>query len=469
MSSEPAIRVEHVSKKFARSLKKAMLYGLADIARIALLPRRFRSPNLAARQADARRESNGSPMPEASTPNKLHPSSFIPHPPAEGLRPSEFWALRDISFDVRPGECVGIIGHNGAGKSTLFSVLSGIYGPTIGHVEIRGRLQALIALGAGFHPLLSGRENIYINAAILGMKTREINALLGQIIDFSELQDFIDAPVKNYSSGMLVRLGFSVAAHMNPDVLLVDEVLAVGDMAFQRKCLEFMQSLFARKVAVVLVSHNMASIEAVASRVLWLDHGRLRMDEEPKRVIAAYTASQLEKAADIKRREGGLGSEIGGHEYVNIQVLRTIRLDGTPEQSFKHREPFAVEIAFNARRKIVRPYFHLVFSSGPIRVFDASMLADGRAPESIEGVGVLRCLIPHPVLMPNVYTVRLAIRSESATQDVYTEVKSATFTVTPSLSSGAGPCAVSLQALGSLVSQDYAWHWHSGLNGGKHS
>ena len=190
------------------------------------------------------------------------------------LEEGEFWALRNVSFTVRPGEALGIIGQNGAGKSTLLKILSGILRPNEGSISVRGRLRALIEVAAGFHPDLTGRENIFLNGAILGMRRREIGSKLDQIVDFSGIEAFLDTPVKRYSSGMVARLGFSVAAHMEPQVLLVDEILAVGDLAFQRKCHEHMRGLAAQGVAIILVSHNLAAITQLCPKTLVLAGGR---------------------------------------------------------------------------------------------------------------------------------------------------------------------------------------------------
>lgn len=451
----PSIKAHHLSKKFARSLKRAMTYGLIDIAKATLIPHRFRSSGLSTRLSD---------LSNPRTPELQNPSTPEPQNPKTSelpkLRTSEFWALSDISFEIQRGECVGIIGHNGAGKSTLFSLLSGIYGPTRGRIEIQGKLQALIALGAGFHPMLSGRENIYINAAILGMGANKIDALIDRIIDFAELRDFVDAPIKNYSSGMLVRLGFSVAAHMEPEVLLVDEVLAVGDMSFQRKCLEFMQNLYTRDVTVVLVSHNMAAIEAVSKRVMWLDKGRLRADGKPSEVIADYATSQLRKGMDGSQT---VGVDPMPGEVLTIRSLRTTDLNGVTCKEFKPGEPIVIHADYIAHQRIEKPHFHLTFTTGPVRVFDASMLIDGQVPAFIEGPGVMRCIIPRPTLMPNIYRVSLAVRSKEAVYDLFSKPKAAQFMVgVKEEGITDAPCAVSLQIMGSLVSQEYQWDLHSG-------
>lgn len=427
MNPDHAIEVRHLSKKFARSLKRAMVYGMSDLARLALLPNRLAAPRA----------------------------------PAEGppLRPSEFWALRDVNFDIRMGECVGILGHNGAGKSTLFSILSRIYGPTEGTVSVRGRLQALIALGAGFHPALTGRENIYINAAILGLKRRQIDERFEEIAAFSELGSFLDAPIKNYSSGMLVRLGFSVAAHLDPDILLIDEVLAVGDISFQRKCLSFLQRLQAKGASIVLVSHNTASIEAICSRVIWMDHGRVVEEGAAQPVIAAYVNAQLKQSAMATTEPGPARS--ASKELVEITELSVRRMDGTPVESVLPGEPFRIRIGYHARVRVERPYFHIVLRNGVTRIANLSMLVDGRTPDAIEGSGRIDCVIDDPRLEPNVLTIGVTIRTREASVETLAEGRACSLLVMADpnrpIPEGAS-CAVSMSGqFGGIMSMKYRW------------
>jgi len=198
------------------------------------------------------------------------------------------WALKDVSFEVKRGEAVGFIGRNGSGKSTLLKILSRITSPTEGYAEIRGRAGSLLEVGTGFHPDLSGRENIYLNGAVLGMKKVDIDRKLEQIVAFSEIGEFLETPVKHYSSGMYVRLAFAVAAHLEPDILLVDEVLAVGDAAFQKKCLGKMNEVTRQGRTVLFVSHAAASVEALCPRAIWLDAGKVRLDAASHEAISAY-------------------------------------------------------------------------------------------------------------------------------------------------------------------------------------
>jgi lipopolysaccharide transport system ATP-binding protein len=249
--SVPAIKVTSVSKKFCRNLRRGMLYTTADVVRDSLGI--------------------------ATSPE---------------LRPSENWSLQDISFELHPGECLGLVGANGAGKSTLLKLLNGILRPDKGELTLRGRVGALIEVGAGFHPILTGRENIYINAAILGMKKREVDRKMESIIEFSGLEpSVLDAPVRTYSSGMHVRLGFSVAMHCEVDILLVDEVLAVGDMNFQAKCLNAMGALRREGKTIVLVSHALNHIAGWANKALALERGNILAFGEPFDVIQRYASN----------------------------------------------------------------------------------------------------------------------------------------------------------------------------------
>jgi len=247
---EKLIKVEGLSKKFCRSLKKSMWYGMQDIGSELI--------------------------------GKRHGADGV-------LRPDEFWAAKDINFELRRGECLGLIGHNGAGKTTLLRMLNGLIRPDQGRIEMRGKVGALIALGAGFNPILTGRENIYVNAAVLGMSKQYVDSKIDEIIDYAEIREFINSPVQTYSSGMNVRLGFAVAAILiEPDILFLDEVLAVGDIGFAIKCLNTVRQL-TNKSAVVFVSHNMQQISRFCTRVMVMDHGAVLLDSpNPSEGIDQY-------------------------------------------------------------------------------------------------------------------------------------------------------------------------------------
>lgn len=249
--SETLVKVDGLNKKFCRGLKKSLWYGMQDLGSEILGHR---------------------------------------HGGDGELRPDEFWAVKDVSFELKQGKCIGLIGHNGAGKTTLLRMLNGLIKPDGGRIEMRGRVGALIALGAGFNPILTGRENIYVNATVLGLTKKEIDAKLPEIIEFADIGEFIDAPVQSYSSGMGVRLGFAIAANTSPDILLLDEVLAVGDIAFQAKCFNTLADFRQRGVASILVSHNMHHIARYADQLLYLKNGRIAFSGGPDQGIEKFLA-----------------------------------------------------------------------------------------------------------------------------------------------------------------------------------
>lgn len=238
---------------------------------------------------------------------------------AAGLS-EEIWALRDVSFEVKHGEVVGIIGRNGAGKSTLLKILSRITEPTTGYADVYGRVGALLEVGTGFHQELTGRENIYLNGAILGMSRADIDRKFDEIVDFAGVEKFIDTPVKHYSSGMGLRLGFAVAAHLEPDILVVDEVLAVGDAEFQRKCLGKMSDVASEGRTVLFVSHNMAAVSALCRKSLWLDQGRLRDNGDAHTLLQKYSEQSVESTlVPLLQREDRRGS--GSMRFSHVQVF----------------------------------------------------------------------------------------------------------------------------------------------------
>lgn len=244
--------------------------------------------------------------------------------PLSGVSSStQFWALKDVSFEVRRGEVIGILGRNGAGKSTLMKILSRVTKPTVGHAQIRGRLGSLLDVGTGFHPELTGRENTFLNGAILGMSRRDIVRQFDEIVAFAEIEKFIDTPVKFYSSGMYIRLAFSVAAHLEPEILLVDEVLAVGDVAFQRKCLGRMGDAARHGRTVLFVSHNMGAIALLCKSAIVLDRGRVKMIGKTQEAIAEYMAGSMDRTTDVYNMDGvprpssSLGREV---EFLTLQL-----------------------------------------------------------------------------------------------------------------------------------------------------
>jgi lipopolysaccharide transport system ATP-binding protein len=265
------------------------------------------------------------------------------------------WALRDVSFAVEPGEVVGILGRNGAGKSTLLKVISRITRPTTGSVRVRGRVASLLEVGTGFHEELTGRENVYLSGCILGMPKKRIDAKLDEIVSFAEVARFIDTPMKHYSSGMRLRLGFAVAAHLESDILLVDEVLAVGDGEFQRKCLDAMSGLQETGRTVLFVSHNLTAIENLCTRALWIEGGQLHEDGNPQHVIKSYMATFASVGGsersldDIPGRRGG-----GAIRFTQIEFLSA---DGSAMSSIRCGESLVVRLHFNAAVEVVAPIF----------------------------------------------------------------------------------------------------------------
>jgi len=307
----------------------------------------------------------------------------------------EFWALRDVSFEVAPGDRVGIIGRNGAGKSTLLKILSRITEPTEGRVHLRGRVASLLEVGTGFHPELTGRENIFLNGAVLGMTKVEIRKKFDEIVDFAEVEKFLDTPVKRYSSGMYVRLAFAVAAHLEPEILVVDEVLAVGDAAFQRKCLGKMEDVASQEGRTVLfVSHNMAAIQTLCQRAIWLDAGKVEQNRESEPVINAY-GKHLQTANGFSATLRSLDG--------NIEIEQIRLMDGNDQNTsvYSPGSPITVEIRYHAKRPVHRPYIWIGIRSQFGSLFGANMLMDGVRPEVLEGRGTIRCTFHSLPLLPN--------------------------------------------------------------------
>src|SRR5215472_3270299 len=272
------------------------------------------------------------------------------------------WALRDVSFDVEEGEVVGIVGRNGAGKSTLLKVLSKITYPTLGEIKVNGRVASLLEVGTGFHDELTGRENIYLNGSILGMKKREVEQRFDAIVAFSGVEQFIDTPIKRYSSGMRLRLGFAVAAHLEPDVLIVDEVLAVGDAGFQKKCIQTMEGLRKSGRTVLFVSHNLAAVENLCSRGIWIDAGKVRMDGTAKQVITSYMGSfagEQVSGSDLSESESRLGS--GEIRYTRLEYLAP---DGTPCVMTRSGDPLTIRFHYRVEKPIRDPSFGLRLFTG---------------------------------------------------------------------------------------------------------
>lgn len=297
------------------------------------------------------------------------------------------WALDGIDMHVDEGEVVGIIGNNGAGKSTLLKILSGITEPTEGYADIRGRVGSLLEVGTGFHMELTGRENIYMNGALLGMKRAEINRKFDQIVEFSEVGKFLDTPVKRYSSGMYMRLAFAVAAHLEPDILIVDEVLAVGDAAFQKKCLGKMSSIAGEGRTVLFVSHNMTSVESLCSRAVMIDGGRLTADGKPRDIIGQY----LQQASSVN--EVSLRDRVDrvGDGSVKITGIRVESCD--EDGIIRCSSRLRIAVSYESDRPITSPRITIDINDPtqvPMVMLDS--LVDGDMPDTLPACGELTCV-----------------------------------------------------------------------------
>lgn len=322
------------------------------------------------------------------------------------------WALRDVSFDVQQGEVVGLIGRNGAGKSTLLKILSRITYPTSGTVKVNGRVASLLEVGTGFHDELTGRENIYLNGSILGMRKDEVKKRFDAIVDFSGVGPFIDTPIKHYSSGMRLRLGFAVAAHLEPDVLIVDEVLAVGDAGFQKKCIDAMEGLRGSGRTVLFVSHNLAAVENLCTRGIWIDAGKVRMDGEAKKVIVAYMSSFVGEQvsgttlADAKDR---LGS--GEIRYTRIEYLSP---DGTPCSMIRSGDGVILRFHYRAETPILNPSFGFrLFSEMGTLITEAAHWHHGlHIPKVGSGDGHVDVAVESFNLIPGQYSLSLWITGD---------------------------------------------------------
>ena len=356
--SDTLIKVEGVSKKFSRNLKRSMFYGANDI--LAGIIGRYVNTNQ--------------------------------------LRPKEFWVLKEISFQLNKGECIGIIGFNGAGKSTLLKILSGIISPDQGKVTVKGRTGVLIEVGAGFHPMLTGRENIYVNASILGLSTKEISKRFDQIVAFSGLEEFLDTPIKNYSSGMYVRLGFSIAVHLNPDILFIDEVLAVGDIQFQSLCRRKINELITNGTAIILVSHQMSLIDKLSNRVLLLEHNNKYSISKPQQAIDRYYK--------ILSQSGHNGTK---HDHDTFEITG-VRIFGINNSSVTPGKPFTILVEYNCKEAITAHPNFAIHPGGGEQIAACRTDRDGHGPVKFNpGKGCFEINIEKCPFTPGSYSVSIRI------------------------------------------------------------
>jgi lipopolysaccharide transport system ATP-binding protein len=326
-----------------------------------------------------------------------------------------FTALEGVSFEVPQGEVLGLIGPNGAGKSTLLKILSKITPPTIGRVEILGTMGSLLEVGTGFNHELTGRENIYLNGAILGMRRKEINAQLDAIVDFSGVEQFLDTPVKRYSSGMFVRLAFAVAAHLRVDILLVDEVLSVGDQEFQRKCLGKMGEVAQDGRTVILVSHNMAAIQNLCHRVLLLENGKLSKEGSAQEVIETY----LREVGEVKPVQSLADKPRSSRHTPVLQELRCIDAQGVETQGILAGASLELRLKYSHHDVLKSPYFGFTFENRMgARIFTVQTAQNHGTVPSLSAAGEVVCHIPKVPLAPGSYTISIGCGAQGQTLDV---------------------------------------------------
>ncbi|WP_298237007.1 ABC transporter ATP-binding protein [uncultured Algibacter sp.] len=370
MENDILVKVEGLSKKFCKDLKTSLWYGVKDLYSNAFWNEQERK-----------------------------------------LRPKEFWAVKDISFELKRGECLGLIGHNGAGKSTLLKILNGLINPDAGKVTIKGRVGALIELGAGFNGILSGRENIYNNGAILGFTRKEIDAKVEDIIDFAEIREFIDMPVQNYSSGMKVRLGFAVAAQMEPDVLIIDEVLAVGDLGFVLKCFKTIDQILP-KTAIVFVSHSMPMVSRICNQIILMDKG-----------CSKYQGNNIGKAIDLYytrfiNNESSLVLDDGTLVLEKSEILAGVTVDGIKQIEWK--EQMKIHIKFTVLKEAKDFEFVIIIvdkEQRPVASFERNKIENNLSLKE----GVIEFILQHNNLQlsKGVYSINIAVRDFNNREPIY--------------------------------------------------
>ena len=369
-NNEILVNVQGVSKKFSRDLKRSLWYGFKDMTGAML---------------------------GIKAKNKL--------------RKTEFWAIQNISFTLRRGECIGLIGHNGAGKSTLLKILNGLIPPDKGRIEIKGRVSALIELGAGFNPILTGRENIYNNGAVLGFSKKEIDAKLDKIIEFSEIADFIDSPVQNYSSGMKVRLGFAVAAQMEPDVLIIDEVLAVGDLGFVLKCLNRIDTIL-QNSAVIFVSHAMPHVSRISTEILLMDKGKTKYwGNNVSEGIDQYYAQFKFNTGNILNTQNASVENIfinatqpSPHEHIQVNRLSDLSID----------------LELNIAQQYKTPELTIIFHDKVMKGV-AELIRDDSESKLINNNGSVnvKIVIPEILFSKGLYSITIVLSKERGGEIIF--------------------------------------------------
>ena len=321
-------------------------------------------------------------------------------------RYEEFTALRDVTFDVKEGEVFGVIGENGSGKSTLLKCMAGILQPNAGSVHVSKRMSALLELGAGFHPELSGRDNVFLNAAILGMARREIAGRFDEIVEFSGLESFIDSPVKTYSTGMYVRLAFAVAINVDPQLLIIDEILAVGDVTFQQKCLEKFVDFRNEGRTIVLVTHAMNSVKDMCDRAIWLTHGVVTGEGDPAELVEAYTEMML---GDRNRNEDG-SVRRGSGEIQIERVELFVGASETPVKRFRTSDSIRLRLHYRAEKSVPKPVFGFAIEHLGGATVTAPCTRDvGLLPASVSGEGYVDIAMDNVAMLPGTYDLHTSI------------------------------------------------------------
>lgn len=331
---------------------------------------------------------------------------------APKLEENTFWALKNISFEVNSGEVIGIIGRNGSGKSTLLKILSRVIEPSSGKFEVSGRVGSLLEVGTGFHPDLTGRQNIYLNGSILGMKISEIDSYFDEIVAFAEVDQFIDSPVRYYSSGMYMRLAFSVAAHLERDVLFIDEVLAVGDIKFQRKCLALMRDSIRNGKTVFLVSHSSTIVLQVCTRVFWLDRGNLLADDAPQTAVERYVHNDLALVGTKTWSDKMMPEFADGS--LRLRAIRLLDSDGINRSTFEIKEAFVVEVEFDVVERVHKLEFRLSLAHeefGTIFVSIDHLTSPWRQAAPSAGRYIARCRFPAELLNEGTFSLDLEVET----------------------------------------------------------
>ena len=377
-------------------------------------------------------------------------TQLISRPTKQGQSNRNLWAVKDVTFDILPGQSLGLIGRNGSGKSTILKLTSRILRPSAGRITTNGRISALLELGAGFHPDLTGRENIYLNASILGFSREQTEAYYDSIVTFSELEDFIDMPVKHYSSGMYMRLGFSVAVHVNPDILIVDEILSVGDQVFQTKCLDRIFGLKESGATILIVSHDLNTIRQLCSHLIWMEHGRVRQAGPTQEVADAYETYTFGKVREARDTVGDGTFNRFGNQDIEITAVNLLDANHKPKEFFRTRDQMIIEIHYNAKISLLNPEFGLaIFRKDGIHINGPNTHLAQYHMGTIHGPGVIRYCIPHLPLLPGEYLLTTAVHHPQLGTTYDYHDKAYTFQVIPG----------GTNEFHGLIEMDAHWQW----------